>query len=224
VDHSVEPRNDVLIDLDGTLTDPGVGITRCIIHALERLGRPSPDASELRRYVGPPLAETFRELLGNVLDEQVTKAIALYRERFSTVGWFENHVYPEIPETLATLRQRGHRLRVVTSKPTIFSERILRHFDLAQHFAGIHGSELDGTRSDKGELVAHVLETERIDPETAVMVGDRTHDVVGARKNRVRSIGVLWGYGSIEELRTSGASMLVSTPVELLSALDRRRD
>lgn len=211
---------DVLLDLDGTLTDPGVGISGCIVHALEHLGRPVPEASALRQCIGPPLAASFRTLLGAEHEHLVARAIELYRERFSSDGLFENQVYPGIPEALAELRRQGHRLRVVTSKPTVFSERIVRPFDLAQYFVGIHGSELDGTRSEKAELIAHVLEKEGIPSFTAVMVGDRSHDILGARKNGAPSIGVAWGYGTIDELQRAGATAIVSHPGELIAALE----
>jgi len=210
----------VLLDLDGTLTDSGLGIARCIIHALERLGRPAPDPSHLRGCVGPPLADSLRSFLGGEQEHLVPQAIAAYQERFSAVGMFENQVYPGIPELLAELRLRGCELRVVTSKPTIYSEQILRHFVLAQHFAGIHGSELDGTRSEKADLIAHVLEKEGIPAHSAVMVGDRSHDIDGARKNGVLTIGVLWGYGTIDELQQAGAAAIVSAPGELIAALE----
>jgi Predicted phosphatases len=210
----------VLLDLDGTLTDSGLGIARCIVHALERLGRPAPDPAELRHWLGPPLADSFRAFLGAEHGHLVAPAIAAYRERFSAVGMFENQVYPGVPELLAELRARGCELRVVTSKPTVFSERILRHFDLAHHFAGIHGSELDGSHGEKAALIARVLESERIAPHEAVMVGDRSHDIVGARKNGVPTIGVLWGYGSRDELQTAGAGAIVAAPGELIAALE----
>jgi phosphoglycolate phosphatase len=209
----------VLLDLDGTLTDSGLGIARCIVHALERLGQPAPDPSQLRGWVGPPLADSFRSFLGAGHEHLVSHAIAAYQERFSAVGMFENQVYPGIPELLAELRSRGGVLRVVTSKPTIFSERILRHFELARHFAGVHGSEPDGTHGEKTELIAHVLESERILANEAVMIGDRSHDIAGARRNGVPSIGVLWGYGTIEELQEAGADAIVSDPGELVAAL-----
>jgi phosphoglycolate phosphatase len=213
----------VLLDLDGTLTDSGLGIARCILHALERLGHPAPDPSELRSCVGPPLADSFRGFLGAEREHLVSQAITAYQERFSAVGMFENQVYPGIPELLVELRSRGCELRVVTSKPTIFSERILRHFDLAQHFTGIHGSELDGTGGEKSELIAHVLEREGIPSHSAVMVGDRSHDIVGARNNGVATIGVLWGYGTIDELREAGAGAIVSAPGDLIAALEELR-
>jgi phosphoglycolate phosphatase len=210
----------VLLDLDGTLTDSGLGIARCIVHALERLGRPAPDPAGLRHWVGPPLADSFRTFLGAEHGHLVAPAIAAYRERFSAVGIFENQVYPGVPELLAELRERGCELRVVTSKPTIFSEQILRHFELAHHFAGIHGSELDGSQGEKAALIARVLASERIGSHAAVMIGDRSHDILGARKNGVPAIGVLWGYGSRDELQAAGAGALVSAPDEVIAALE----
>ena len=210
----------VLFDLDGTLTDSGLGIARCVVHALERLGRPAPDPAALRRWMGPPLADSFRDFLGAEHDHLVAPALAAYRERFRAVGMFENRVYPGVRDLLAELRARGCELRVVTSKPTIFSEEILRHFDLAHYFAGVHGAELDGTHGEKATLIAHVVESERIRAHEAVMVGDRSLDVLGARKNGVASIGVLWGYGSLDELQQAGADAIVSTPEELIAAME----
>ena len=209
----------LFFDLDGTLTNPEAGISRCIVHALETLGRVSPPTPALRDWIGPPLADSFRSWLGGADESLVREAIALYRERFEDLGMFENEVYAGIPESLAELCDRGFRLRVVTSKPTVYADRIVRYFDLAHCFAGIHGSELDGTRSGKGELVAHVLAAEGIDPATAAMIGDRSHDVRGARENGVRAIGALWGYGSRAELVAAGADVLVPSPSELGSAL-----
>jgi len=209
----------VFFDLDGTLTNPGAGISRCIVHALEALGCVPPPAAALRDWIGPPLADSFRSWLGGADESLVREAVALYRERFEDLGMFENEVYVGIPESLDELRDRGFRLWVVTSKPTVYADRIVRHFDLARCFEGIHGSELDGTRSGKGELLAHVLAVEGIAPATAVMIGDRSHDVRGARENGVRAIGVLWGYGARAELVAAGADALLRSPIELGSAL-----
>jgi phosphoglycolate phosphatase len=203
----------VLFDLDGTLTDPREGIVACIQHALASLLRPVPDESALLKFIGPPLRDCFRELLGS--DDGVEAAVAAYRDRFRAVGMLENAVYEGIPEALATLRTRGARLYVATSKPRVFAERILEHFDLAKHFTATYGSELDGTRSDKRELIAHVLAESRLSPHSTVMVGDRSHDVLGARANAVLPVGVLWGYGSREELTAAGAERLCVDPSEL---------
>lgn len=210
----------LLFDLDGTLTDPGLGITRCLAHALEQLGRPAPARAELERFIGPPLQQNFAELLGSTDAGLISEAIARYRDRFGETGLFENEVYPGIPELLAELRAAGHELRVVTSKPTLYATRIAAHFELDGHFAEVHGSELSGERCDKGELLAHLLDTEPLAREDCVMIGDRSHDVRGARANGLRSIGVLWGYGSHDELTEAGAGRLCADLGELRRAID----
>lgn len=209
----------ILFDLDGTLTDPVLGITRCIQHALVELGRPAPDLEGLRRCVGPPLQDSFAELLETGDETLVAEAIRLYRERFKPVGMFENSVYPDVPEGLETLRGLGHRLWVVTSKPHVFALEIVRHFGLDGFFERVHGSELSGVNADKGDLIRHVLAEEAILPERAWMVGDRMHDVVGARRNGVEAIGVLWGYGSEEELRAAAPRRIVASMAELCEVL-----
>jgi len=205
----------LFFDLDGTLTDPGVGIVRCIRHALAAFGRDGYDDARLRRCVGPPLADSFHELLGTDDPAPVTRAIALYRERFGEVGLFENAVYAGIPELLHGLHARGSELFVVTSKPHVYARRIVRHFGLDGWFRQIYGSELDGTRVHKRELIRWVLEREALAPGEACMIGDREHDVAGARANGVPAIGVLWGYGSREELVAAGPDALVEQVPEL---------
>lgn len=212
------PRT-VLLDLDGTLTDPRDGIVRSIRHALERLGAPCPPDASLVRYIGPPLHASFGELLGTDDRARMDEAVALYRERYRPVGLFENAVYDGIPEALGALRAAGHRLVVCTAKPTEFAERILAHFGLRDAFEAVHGAELDGTRTDKAELMAWLLPRAGIDPADAVMVGDREHDVVAARANGVRAVGVLWGYGSAAELAAAGAHALVARPEEIADAV-----
>jgi phosphoglycolate phosphatase len=209
-------RGALLFDLDGTLTDPREGIVGCIRHALERLGCGAPPDPELDICIGPPLRESFCRLAGEALADA---AVEPYRERFRVTGMFENRVYPGIPEALAALGAAGWRLLVVTSKPAVFAERIVRHFELSPHFAAVYGSELSGLRADKGELIAHVLASESIAPERALMIGDRSHDVVGARKNGVRSAGVLWGYGTREELQAAGAGRLYESVAMLQAEL-----
>lgn len=214
----------ILFDLDGTLTDPGIGITRCIQHALVSLGRTAPDMGLLRHCVGPPLRDSFADLLATEDEAMLTEAIRLYRERFAPVGMFENSVYPDVPSGLETLRKEGHRLWVVTSKPHVFAREIVRHFGLSGFFEQIYGSELSGENTDKGELIRHVLDQEGLPPERACMVGDRRHDIVGARKNRVDAIGVLWGYGSREELLAAGPTRIVASMAELCEAMMLRQD
>lgn len=206
----------LLFDLDGTLTDPFEGIAKCINHALTDLGRQSKPNDQLTWCIGPPLKNSFATLLNSDDDELLEKALVLYRERFSTGGLYENKVYPGIPDTLGTLKDKGHLLHVATSKPEVFARRILHHFNLTAFFHSINGSELDGTRSDKKALISHILTSNSIKRKTAVMIGDRKHDIIGATENRIGAIGVLWGYGSREELQGSGAKLCLNSHVELI--------
>jgi len=199
-----------LFDLDGTLTDPKAGITRSVQYALERLGRPVPEADALTWMIGPPLIAGFTELLGG--PEDAPEAVRLYRERFSDVGLFENEVYAGIPALLARLRDEGVRLFVATSKPHVYARRIVEHFGLAPFFREIYGSELDNRNTDKRDLIRHILAQEGFDPAGAVMIGDRKHDAVGARTNGLAAIGVTWGYGSRQELQEAGVTCLVDDP------------
>jgi phosphoglycolate phosphatase len=211
----------VLLDLDGTLTDPRAGIVRSIRHALDRLAWPCPPDDALAARIGPPLRETFAALLATADPARIEHAMRLYRERFADVGLFENQVYDEIPAMLDGLRRDGGRLFVATAKPAVFAERIVRHFALDHHFAGVYGPDLAGRLDDKAKLLAHLLATERLDPARAVMVGDRAGDVVAARKNGVRSIGVLWGYGSRDELLGAGADAVCAAPASLPASVAR---
>jgi phosphoglycolate phosphatase len=211
----------LLFDLDGTLTDPRAGIVRSIQHALERLARPCPPETALADCIGPPLRGTFRRLLATSDPELVERAMTLYRERFAVVGLYENEMYAGIADVLADLGRGGRRMFVATSKPAVFAERIVRHFALDQHFQGIYGPDLDGRLDDKGDLLAHLLATEGLAAGEAVMIGDREADVAAARRHGVRSIGVLWGYGSSEELRAAGADLVCATPAELLACIAR---
>ncbi len=213
----------ILFDLDGTLTDPAEGITGCLRFALERLGRPVPPEADLRACIGPPLQTTLPALLGSDEPALAREALALYRERFGGVGKFENQVYPGIPEALEGLRAAGHRLFVATSKPAVYAADILAHFGLREFFAGVYGSELSGERSDKAELIAYLLAREALEPAACVMVGDRRHDVEGALRNGVACVGVLWGYGSRDELRAAGAPVLAERPADILRCLTAER-
>jgi phosphoglycolate phosphatase len=209
----------LLLDLDGTLTDPCEGIVGSIRHALVALGVTPPADADLLRCIGPPLAHSFSELLGCARDAaRVASAIGHYRERFDARGWRENLVYPDILPALDAARQAGWRCLVATSKPTLFAERIASHFGLRERLDGVYGSSFDGRHSEKPELLAHILEVEQLDPQRTVMVGDRRHDVEGARANGVACIGVLWGYGSRDELVQAGAHLLCDAPGELLAA------
>lgn len=206
---------DVLLDLDGTLTDPAEGITRCIRHALLTHGHAAPAEAELTRFIGPPLLDAFAELVPEAGADHHRALLERYRERFRDRGMFENRPYYGVHAALEALREAGARLHLATSKPLVYARQIVEHFDLSPHFTSLNGSELDGTRTDKAELIRHVLRSEGISAAAAVMVGDRHHDVVGARANGVRALGVLWGYGSRDELLAAGAGRLVERVDEL---------
>lgn len=214
--------NNLLFDLDGTLTDPYQGITKSICHALKTLGRPIPRQKDLRWCIGPPLKNNFAKLLKTNDDKLVQKAVTIYRERFGTVGLLENELYKAIPEALKTLRDTGHDLFVATSKPTVFAKRIVAHFNLGCYFKAVYGSELDGTRSDKADLLAHILKNEQISPAETIMIGDRKHDMIGAKTNQIRGIGVLWGYGTRDELESAGAQACIRHPEALPAAFERK--
>jgi phosphoglycolate phosphatase len=199
-----------LFDLDGTLTDPKTGITRSVQYALEKLGRPVPDADELTWMIGPPLIAGFTELLGGT--DEASDAVRFYRERYGDVGLYENEVYAGIPALLRHLQEKGVRLYVATSKLHVFARRILDHFELSRFFIEIYGSEPDNRNADKRDLIRHILGQERFDPAQAVMIGDRKHDAIGAGANGIAAIGVTWGYGSRQELSAAGAACLVDTP------------
>jgi len=176
----------------------------------------------LRWCIGPPLKKSFAALLGSDDDKLAEQALSVYRERFGAVGLFENEIYEGIPEMLNILQDNGHTLHVATSKPTVFAERIIDHFELRRYFKAIYGSELDGTRCDKASLIAHILQNESIVASEASMVGDREHDMIGANANDVCGFGVLWGYGTREELESSGARACFKSPRELLGAFKGR--
>lgn len=202
----------ILFDLDGTLTDPKFGITRCIQFALFELGYKTPDTDELHWCIGPPLKESFSLLLKTSDDILLEQAISLYRSRFATIGLFENSVYPQISETLNTIRFAGYKTFVATSKPHIYATQIIEHFGLSSLFNGVYGSELDGTRSLKADLIRHILVTEQLSPSYVMMVGDRKHDIIGAKHNGVTAIGVTYGYGTEEELKNHGADLIAHSP------------
>jgi phosphoglycolate phosphatase len=201
-------------DLDGTLTDPKPGITRCIQYALEHLGFPVPTQDDLVWCIGPPLHASMKKFVGT--DELAHRAVELYRERFRDVGLFENEAYAGIEETLAKVAAGGRRLFVATSKPKVYADRIVEHFGLGGLFEHVFGSELDGTRTDKADLLAYALSAAKVDPARAIMIGDRSHDVVGARKNGMKAIGVLYGYGSLAELTDAGADHLCAAHPDLV--------
>jgi len=208
----------IFFDLDGTLTDPKPGITRSIRYALQKLDHPAiPSEDELTWCIGPPLRASFVRLLG--AETSADRAVSLYRERFSDVGLFENAIYEGIDDVLTALGNSGHRLFVATSKPHVFADRIIDHFGLRHHFERVFGSELDGTRVDKGDLLEYALNEAAADPSRTLMIGDRSHDMVGARNNGMGAIGVLYGYGSKDELIGAGASHVCATPAAILGCI-----
>jgi phosphoglycolate phosphatase len=201
----------VLFDLDGTLTDPKSGITRSIQHALRKRGRPVPHADALEPFIGPPLEHSFRSRLG-MSAADARQAVEDYREYFADRGLYENELYPEIPELLADLRRAGLRLALATSKPTVFAERILSHFAIAPHFECVIGSFLDGRRVDKAEVIADALAAlPGVTKRDVLHVGDRQHDVDGARANGIGAIAVGWGYGTREELAAASPRAVVES-------------
>lgn len=209
----------VLFDLDGTLTDSRLGITRCWAHVLTAFGLAVPALPMLEAQIGPPTRVVARELLGTDDPARIEHAVRLYRERYSTVGLFENEVYAGIPALLAQLVAAGYRLYVCTSKPRVYAEQIAKHFGLAAQLSGVYGPELDGTRSPKTELADYLIARERIAPAHAVLIGDRKHDIEAAHHTGMHAIGVLYGYGSAAELEAAGATTLCATVDALAPAL-----
>ena len=209
----------VFFDLDGTLTDPKIGITTSIQYALAKFDVAIPTPDELTWCIGPPLHASFKALLGTT-DADADRAVDLYRERFSDVGLFENTLYAGIAETLTDVAVTGRRLFVATSKPHVFADRIIDHFGLRKHFGRVFGSELDGTRVHKTDLLRYALDETDTDPARAIMIGDRKHDIIGAANNGIATIGVLYGYGSRAELVDAGAGHLCKTPGDIPGCFD----
>ena len=208
----------IFFDLDGTLTDPKEGITKSVAYALESFGIHVEALEDLSKFIGPPLKWSFMEYYG-FDEEQAEAAIAKYRERFKDIGIFENGVYEGVDGMLDTLKKAGYKLVLATSKPLVFAERILNRYEIARYFDGAFGSELDGTRTDKAEVIEYALDQTGAKACEVVMVGDRNHDVYGAMKNNIKTIGVLFGYGDREELLAAGAYKLAKTVEELFDIL-----
>ncbi|MGX4771348.1 HAD family hydrolase [Bradyrhizobium guangdongense] len=204
----------IFFDLDGTLTNPKPGITRSIQYALDKLSLAVPSEDELTWCIGPPLHASLQKLTGS--SDLADRALLLYRERFSDIGLFENEAYTGIVDTLATLAATNQRMFVATSKPAVYATRIVDHFGLKSYFEHVFGSELDGTRVDKRDLLRYALEETKANADSAIMIGDRSHDVVGARTNGMTAIGVLYGYGSEAELKDAGAHHICAAHPELL--------
>lgn len=208
----------ILFDLDGTLTDSGEGIINCTIYALEHYGLPIPTREALRVVVGPPLHESFIRF--GVPEAEAMNAVEKYRERYNPIGKYENTPYPGIRELLERLKAEGHRLYVATSKPEGMSMDILEHFDLAKYFTRICGASMDASRSSKDAVIAYLL-AECGAQENAIMVGDTAFDVLGAKAHGIPTIGVSWGYGTVEDMEKAGAAAIVHTMDELHQALTK---
>jgi phosphoglycolate phosphatase len=208
---------DVLVDLDGTLVDPKPGLIGSIQYALDKLGHPVPPADKLLWMIGPPFRVSFPKLLGSA--DRTEEAIAHYRENYFRGGMYDAIVYDGVPGALDALSAAGCRLFVATSKPHHYARPILERFDLARHFAGIHGPELDGTNDHKHDLIALIIAQHGVRAQSAIMVGDREFDVLAAKRNGIPTVGVTWGYGSVEELQAVGAATLCDTPANLAATV-----
>ena len=206
----------ILFDLDGTLTDSGEGIMKCAIYALAHYGIDAPSEAELRAFVGPPLTESFARF--GVPQDQLAKAVEIYRSRYIPIGRFENAPYPGIRELLERLKADGHRLYVATSKPEWMSIEILEHFDLAKYFDMICGAATDFSRNTKEAVIAHLL-NECGAQENPIMVGDTVYDVIGAKEHCIPNIGVDWGYGKNEDMEKAGAIAIAYTMEQLYDLL-----
>ena len=212
----------VLFDLDGTLTDPLPGIARSIQHAVVALGGEPPEIDDLKRFIGPPLRASLAELLGTTDRESIVRAVEHYRERFARVGMFENAVYPGIVYELERLAAAGHALWVVTSKPHVYANAIVDHFNLRRFFRSVYGSELDGRFVDKAELIHRVLQEEELVASETWMIGDRAADVFGGKEQGTRTAAVLWGYASADELAAAAPDVIVRAVGELAAAISTK--
>lgn len=205
----------IFLDLDGTITDPREGITKSIQYALEAFGIKVENLNELTKYIGPPLKDTFT--FHYCMDEtEATRAIVKYRERFEKIGWLENYVYEGMEEALSRLIDGGKKLVVATSKPESMAVRILEYFGLAKYFTDICGATMDGVRSSKVDVITYAIEKNHIaDKNNILMVGDRNYDIIGAKGAGIKSMGVLYGFGSIEEFEKEKADFVAATVTEM---------
>lgn len=203
----------LFFDLDGTLIDSAVGITRCVAHALTQMQHPVPPQHELRRWIGPALRTSFEPLLRDPV--QVEAAVSHYRDRFESHGWAEHEIYAGIGDAIETLHAAGHRLAVVTAKNEPHARKIIGHLPFGHRFDDIIGATADGRLSHKPELIAEALQRLALMPGECWMIGDRHMDIEGARHHGMRNIGVLWGFGGEAELRDAGADLLAASPEQL---------
>lgn len=202
------------MDLDGTITDPKEGITKSVAYALNHYGIKVENLDTLEKFIGPPLSDSFQEFYGFDREKSL-EAVEKYREYFKDRGIFENRLYPGMEHLLQIITEQGGKLVLATSKPEIFAKRILEYFHIAEYFTFAAGSTLDTTRNKKADVIRYALDSLGIEPEDAVMVGDRKHDVIGAKENGMECIGVLFGYGDREELEAAGADRIVETVKDL---------
>jgi len=211
--------NYLLFDLDGTLTDPSEGITKSIAYALQHFGIETTDLATLHDWIGPPIKQSLMDI--HHFDEATADlGVAKYRERFSETGIYENRLFDGIPDLLQSLQQHGYKLYLATSKPTIFAERILKHFDIAQYFDFVGGSCLDDSRPTKAHVIQHVIEETGIaDMDKTLMIGDRKYDIVGGKAFNMDTLGVLYGFGTRPELQQAGATYIVDSVSELSELL-----
>lgn len=214
----------ILFDLDGTLTDPKEGITRSIQFSLDQLGAPAQGTEELTWCIGPPLRDSFARLLDTSDDDLLDQALLHYRARYSVTGMFENILYDEVSSSLGKIREAGFGVFLATSKPKVFATKILEHFDLTKFFHGIHGSELDGRLTDKGELIAHILQVENLHPGLTLIVGDRKFDILGGKKNGIKTAAVTYGYGSRDEMADCGPDAIFESFPEIAAFLQAAAD
>ena len=207
----------ILFDLDGTLTESGEGITKSVQYALEKMGHPETNLDKLRVFVGPPLLEQFMKYAG-LSEEEGRQAVVYYRERYSTIGIFENRVYPGVPDMLGELRKKGYLLAVASSKPEYFVTKVLEHFGLTGYFDEVVGSEMNGNRTGKAEVIEETLRRLQLSDhrDQVIMVGDKEHDVLGARQCGLECIAVSYGYGTMEELKNADPLRIANSAEEVL--------
>ncbi len=212
----------ILFDLDGTITDPKIGITKSFQYALQHFGIQVDNLDALEPVIGPPLKKSFSEFY-HLSEDQIERAIEKYRERFSTVGLYENEIYDGMENLLKELSEAGYILEIASSKPTVFVEKICEHFKIKQYFTHIVGSFLDGRRGEKEEVVEKAIRLSKATPDHIIMVGDRIYDVIGAHKKGIAVIGVSYGYGGRQELEEAGADVIVDTVAQLREKLLGRK-
>ncbi|HJA53339.1 MAG TPA: HAD family hydrolase [Candidatus Massiliomicrobiota merdigallinarum] len=213
----------ILFDLDGTLTDPFLGITRSVAYSLKSFGIEVDDLETLKPFIGPPLDVSFREYY-HMDEAQSWEAVEKYREYFSKKGLFENKVYEGMEDFLQSLMNMDMKLYVCTSKPEVFAKEILDHFSLTPYFTGIYGATLDGSLKNKGDVIAHCIKQEQLNIQDCMMVGDRQHDIVGAHQNQIPCIGVLYGYGSLEEFQEYHCDYIAKDLIELKKIIEEWKD